>query len=233
MSRREDLERFYALLESLRSRLGGPHLLMSCHGRLGWPKRGVYFFFEDGETRPGSLAARVVRVGTHAVSTGSKTKLWHRLRQHRGSGSKDGSPGAGNHRGSIFRHHVGDALLRAGRSPVDIKSTWSAKEVARHDVKALEEPLEQLVSETIGRMPFLWVEADDEPGPLSIRSVLERNSIGLLSGAESPSPGWLGHHASSQHVRQSGLWNIGYTGHVYEPGFLELLGQRILATSSR
>jgi hypothetical protein len=67
----------------------------------------VYFFFEDGEVRAdGGL--RLVRVGTHALTATSKATLWGRLRQNRGQvGGR--SPGGGNHRGSVFRRHVGAA----------------------------------------------------------------------------------------------------------------------------
>ncbi len=51
---------------------------------------------------------RVVRVGTHAVTTTSRTTLWNRLSQHRGVAKT----GGGNHRGSIFRLIVGTALKR-------------------------------------------------------------------------------------------------------------------------
>lgn len=62
---------------------------------------------EPGEYRTRKLhQLRIVRVGTHAVSTGSKATLWHRLRAHRGS--KDGR---GNHRASIFRRHAGAAMI--------------------------------------------------------------------------------------------------------------------------
>ncbi len=47
-----------------------------CTGRMRWPQRGVYFFFEDGETRSGSGSRhRVVRVGTHALVSGSRATL--------------------------------------------------------------------------------------------------------------------------------------------------------------
>jgi len=93
--RRRDLDRFYKLLDRLSARLGGPRCLGQCRGVDGWPERGVYFFFEEGESREGG-PPRVVRVGTHAVSQGSRTSLWQRLAQHRGtlSGTR---PGGGNH----------------------------------------------------------------------------------------------------------------------------------------
>ena len=74
-----------------------------------WPARGVYFFFEDGEARSTSgTGPRVVRIGTHALTAKSSTTLWNRLAQHRGVVGT----GGGNHRGSIFRLLVGEALLR-------------------------------------------------------------------------------------------------------------------------
>ena len=106
MSRFADMQRLYGILYDLRKRLGG-HCLKECHGRTSWPQRGVYFFFEDGELRSTSgPGPRVVRVGTHAITEKSTTTLWARLSQHRGPART----GAGNHRGSIFRLLVGEAL---------------------------------------------------------------------------------------------------------------------------
>jgi len=72
--RRRDLDRFYELLDRLSARLGGPRRLGQSRGADGWPERGVYFFFEEGELREGG-PPRVVRVGTHAVSQGSRTSF--------------------------------------------------------------------------------------------------------------------------------------------------------------
>src|SRR5690606_956782 len=102
MNRVDDLNRFYDVMRELRDRLGGERTLADCHGRMDWPRQGVYFFFEPGEMREYGTEMRVVRVGTHAVSLGSRTTLWKRLRQHRGT-LGGASAGSGNHRGSIFR----------------------------------------------------------------------------------------------------------------------------------
>lgn len=108
MSDLEDhLDRFYALLARLEAVSPQGRRLDEQSGRSPWPARGVYFFMEPGEARNRTPATpREVRVGTHAVTTGSKSRLWGRLRTHRG-----GKAGTGNHRGSIFRLHVGAALL--------------------------------------------------------------------------------------------------------------------------
>jgi len=72
-------------------------------------------------------------------------------------------------------------------------------------------------------MPFVWLEADHEPGPASIRSYLERNSIGLLSAAttiDPPSVEWFGRHAADENIRKSGLWNVNYVDDTYDSAFL-------------
>src|SRR5689334_11893528 len=99
LDRLRGFESFYEALARLEKTLGGKRTLQDCQGRMTWPRRGVYFFFEEGERRSDSgEGLRVTRVGTHAVSIGSKTTLWKRLAQHKGSARG----GGGNHRGSIF-----------------------------------------------------------------------------------------------------------------------------------
>lgn len=76
MGRLQDLIRFYELLDRLAQRVGGPRRLAYCDGRQGWPERGVYFFFETGESRTDSGSGpRVVRVGTHALARNSGTSF--------------------------------------------------------------------------------------------------------------------------------------------------------------
>ena len=86
-----DTARFYDLLDRLAVRVDGLRGLADCAGRMRWPPRGVYFFLEDGEPAPvrGS-GHRVVRVGTHALVSGSQATLWRRLSQHRGSARSRG-----------------------------------------------------------------------------------------------------------------------------------------------
>lgn len=191
----------------------------SCSGRIRWPRRGVYFIFEPGEQRPNGLA-RVVRVGTHAVSAGSKTTLWNRLKQHIGNVS--GPEAGGNHRGSVFRRHVGAALLASGIAGRPCP-TWGVGSSAEKSVRESERWLEVLVSQRIGAMSVLWVDADDEPGKESVRAKIERSTIALLSGAEAPSATWLGHHAPAPEIRKSGLWNVNRVEDNFDPAGLALL----------
>ena len=215
------LQRFYAVLRQCSD--GGLRHLAACHGRLEWPQRGVYFFFEDGEDRS-DRSPRVVRVGTHAVSANSQTTLWKRLSQHRGPVS-----GAGNHRGSIFRLHVGGAMLARHASTLPVVGCWGddAKPTSVAEASA-EEAVERAVSTYIGRMPFVFVDADDVPSRESRRATSERNSIGLLTaarraGVEGPSERWLGHSCPHPVVRASGLWNVNHVDARYDPAFLDLL----------
>lgn len=215
-----DLVRFYTLLDRLREQQEGYRTLAACTGRMAWPPRGVYFFFEPGEVRADGESLRVVRVGTHAVSRPSKATLWQRLTLHKGN------PDGGSHRGSVFRRHVGGALLARSGFTAEIGRTWGIGNSARSDeVRRTEKPLERAVSAYIGAMPFLVLAADDEPGPASVRGYIERNAIGLLSTAglmaDPPSPGWLGRDCPHPVVRASGLWNVNHVGEAYDPGFLD------------
>ena len=227
-----DLRRFYGLLDRLEGRIGGRRHLARCNGRMGWPGRGVYFFFEDGEVRSDSGGGpRVVRVGTHALGHGSRTSLWGRLAQHRGIAKH----GGGNHRGSVFRKLVGAALT--ARQPSLAVGSWGRGQTALRDVRAREHGLECRVSETIGRMPFLWIEVPDKPGPGSLRRVVERNAIALLSNYERaaldpPSPTWLGHRCPWDRVQNSGLWNNNHVNEAHAPAFLDVL-ERLIASTSR
>ena len=117
---------------------------------------------------------RVVRIGTHSVKTGgSKTSLWDRLSKHKGSRS-----GVGNHRGSVFRLLVGRTLINKESIKCE---TWESKTTP--SPRGVEQYVEIRVSETIGRMPFLWLEVDDndESKGANLRNYIESNAIALLS----------------------------------------------------
>ncbi|MCH8042304.1 MAG: hypothetical protein IID44_01170, partial [Planctomycetes bacterium] len=60
---RARLEKIEERLDELEEKLGGKRILESCHGKMNWPRSGVYFFFEPGEIRTNSgEGLRVVRV---------------------------------------------------------------------------------------------------------------------------------------------------------------------------
>jgi hypothetical protein len=229
--RLEHLVRFYSILDSLQHKIGGSRKLADCSGRMAWPRRGVYFFHEQAENRSDTgNGPRIVRVGTHALTAGSGTKLWTRLSQHKGALKT----GGGNHRGSIFRLIVGAALVN--REKLDF-ATWGDGQTADRDVRTGELALERQVSQAIGNMRVLWLAIEDEPGPESGRGYIERNSIALLSNfnkpaLDPPSPDWLGHHSDRERVRKSGLWNQNHVEEACDPAFLDTL-DRLVSDVSR
>jgi len=225
-----DVRRFYRLLDTLEKRQGGKRRLEECDGRFGWPIRGVYFFFEDGEERSDSgRRLRVVRVGTHALTDGARTTLWNRLSQHRGTVKT----GGGNHRGSIFRLLVGTAVLATDGN---LNShTWGKGSSAPRDVREPELPVERRVSEVIRAMPFLWLAVDDPPGRTSLRGRIESNSTALLSTWDIPpldrsSAGWLGRSSNRVKVQKSGLWNSRHVDEPYDRHFLSDLERLVLSS---
>jgi len=196
---------------------------------MDWPKRGVYFFFENGELRKQSGSdLRVVRVGTHALKNGSRTTLWKRLRNHKGTRS-----GGGNHRGSVFRLLVGAALMK--RDKHLYVESWGRRSSAPKEVRERELALEKRVSAYIGEMPFLWLKVDDKPSPRSLRGIIERSSIALLSNWGKPEPGaidqpsetWLGRHSDRDKVCKSGLWNSNHVDAGYDNVFLSKLAKLV------
>ncbi len=136
-------------------------------GRLDWPDRGVYFFFSPASDLRATTAVdwQLSRIGTVGVSTGSSNTLWNRLRQHRGN-VQGKYAGGGNHRGSIFRLHVGRALIEK-HGWHDEYPHWGDQnpDAETTAVREQEHELEQRVSEYIRDLPFLWVDVPGKPGP--------------------------------------------------------------------
>jgi hypothetical protein len=222
------LRTFYSILAILEAQVGGARNLAQCSGRLPWPRRGIYFFQEPGESRNDSGSGpRIVRVGTHALAATSATKLWGRLSQHRGQASS----GSGNHRGSIFRLIVGTALM--ARNGYQLP-TWGQGTSAPAEIRAKETGLECEVSKIIGAMPLLWLAVDADAGGEILRGYIERNAIALLSNygkkaLDPPSADWLGCACNRERVRTSGLWNSNHVNEPYDPAFLDRFSELVAA----
>jgi hypothetical protein len=156
------------------------------------PSNGVYFFYEDGEfcERDGVRLERIVRVGTHR----EQGNLQRRLHYHY----------YGDKNGSVFRKHIGGAIL-AQADPSDPRlSTWLAQ-----DTPTFAE-VEDQVNEIIrNRFRFRCTRVNDA----NERLTLEECLIGALSGCLHcrPSTSWLGRFARDEKIRFSGLWNSQHT----------------------
>jgi len=235
MSRGTDLDRFYDCLVDLQQVVDGMRDLRDCTGYMDWPERGVYFFFAPDESRDDGQP-RLTRIGTHAVSSGSGTTLWDRLRAHRGINSGSFANG-GNHRGSVFRKRVGEAICeRDGLS--EVYPEWGVGSSAERETRLKETGLERRVTEYVGSLPFLWLAVDDEPGPESDRAYIERNALALVSNYRSEPidmrrGDWLGTYSPVPEIRRSGLWNIDHVDETYDPAFLDTVERYVteMATS--
>lgn len=171
------------------------------------PKRGVYFFFDPAEkTDYSDVLPRLVRIGTHGVSKGSRSSLRMRLRTHYGA-----NHGGGNHRGSIFRLHVGMSIIRRDGLEERFPS-WGVGQSANASISEMEKELESQVSIYISRLFVLFIEIGDEPGKNSLRAIVEKNLIALFTeahlGLERAGDHWLGRWSPHDKIRQSGLWNV-------------------------
>jgi len=165
--------------------------------RTRWlPRNGIYFFYEEGEICSHSGIQRIVRIGTH----GAKRTLKRRLVDHYD----------GNREGSIFRKHLGTALLqRSGASNDQIKG-WIRRRKGYELWKTFDE-IEREVDEVIKKNFFFRVILVDNAQE---RKFFEKRLIATISACPicSPSMDWLGNYAWSEKVKKSGLWN---SNHVF------------------
>jgi hypothetical protein len=154
------------------------------------------------------------------------------LRTHRGV-----IEGGGNHRSSIFRSHVGAAIIRRD-SRIGEFPDWGDQSAGTAENKSLETELEKTVSATISRMQVLCLDIRDSAGSRSDRAYIERNAIALLSKVgsriDTPSDTWLGRSSAHPCIRKSGLWNVNFVDEpTWDPAFLEVLDYYARATGGK
>ena len=226
MTRREDLDYFYELLNELEKKIGIKRTLKDPNACNNLPRFGIYFFYSIKEKREFRKENRITRIGTHAINSQSKRSLRDRLRQHQGNITKRGRIDGGSHRGSVFRKLVGYALINRDNL-YGIYPEWGSSKTSHSNVRDEEHELERSVSNYIRNLSFTWLEVDDPPGPNSDRAFIETNSIALVSNYEK-SPldpridSWLGKFCPKEEIQKSGLWNNKDVKKMYDKSFLEL-----------
>lgn len=187
------------------------------------PEKGVYYFLDPSE--PSSVfrdAPRLVRIGTHGVSRGSRATLRQRLRTHFGT-----KGGLGNHRSSIFRLHVGECLLRRARLSSKVPTWGSAMPTNSRDLERERE----IESEVSAYIRSLLVGVRDVPGisdKCNRRAQIEYREISDCTAdriiLDKSTPDWLGNFSMRPQIRASGLWNVSLVGQpTINPVQLELL----------
>ena len=213
-TRLNDIKKLYRLLGELACK-HPPRLLSKCSGYDKWPSQGVYFFYECGEYRSGSGDGyRIVRVGTHALKTGSKKILWKRLYDHK----------SGNKTSSSFRKLVGYAL-----------------EKKKKDKKPLKQRVTETLGNMW--VLCLRIEDEAGPNSLRgyiERNAIALLSnycecptgcqcpIAYHFAIDLPSKSWLGYHCVRKKVRRSGLWNQKHVDDIYDSRFLDTLEDLII-----
>ena len=149
---------------------------------------GVYIIFEKGEKY--GCYDRITRVGK------AEKPLLSRLKQHFVREDKDYS---------IFRKHVGRALLNKKGLPLD---DWNRKGVK---VPVVEKEVSKYLKENA---TFCVIPLADK----NEICILEKTLIEVLaafncsylaaSGKTIQSDNWLGNYSVSQKIKTSGLWNV-------------------------
>jgi hypothetical protein len=203
--RQQFIDQFYKLLGLLIQQNNGYKFLSN--PIVGLPTKGVYFFFEEGIYRNNSTTHKVMRVGTHSTQGENNTTLTQRLRQHKGNLRN----GGGNHRGSVYRKHVGHALINLNGLN-DIYPNWGVGNHANQIIIQNELPHEITTSNIIRQYPFTYLKVPT----FQERSLIEKCSIEILSNSNQglqidvPHINWLGFSAQNPLISNSHLWNVHY-----------------------
>ncbi len=159
------------------------------------PDNGIYIFFENGENVwiDGKEVNRIVRIGTHK-SDGLFKK---RIRQHYGAINSLN----GNKNGSVFRKHLGGALLRRMNIEDVRLNEWLTQDGLSY------REVEEMVSLVLRQnFTFSCFRVDNIEERLELESAI----IALLAQFHlgEPSHNWLGKYAASEKILQARLWNI-------------------------
>lgn len=178
------------------------------------PRNGIYFFYAKGECCAHATAPRIVRVGTHRDGNFRSRISEHFLLNDRKMVFTRDQPAP--HDRSIFRKHLGRALLNKAGDPylsvwgIDF-TTRNARTAKRHlrDV-AKEVKIEREVTEVLRQnFSFRFIEIVDQAQRMGAQG-LERALIGTLANCPQcmPSAEWLGGYSPDEKIRTSGLWLI-------------------------
>lgn len=226
--RLRDLEIFYAAIGTARD--SGQTFRLRDLSSVKIPQKGVYVFLDWAERNFLGHHPRIVRIGTHGVSIGSKSTLRARLRNHLGL-----ADGTGSHRGSVFRLHVGRALLQK-QGAASLMPSWGRGQDAPRETRLEEVPLERQVSSYLSRLEVFLMDIDDPSSSTSMRALAETQLIALLTDGldllDRPSADWLGNASITDSIRRSGLWNVRDVGKPYQskrPGAVsDLVSRKLL-----
>lgn len=152
------------------------------------PKNGIYFFYEEGEfcTHGNEKQKRIVRVGINKIDENFRSRINSHYRSNKNS--------------SVFRKHIGGALLKRLDTNDKRLEQW-----LKQDAPTFQEMETEVTKEFKGHFSFRCIPVDDKEERLQ----LEEEFIATIAKCDrcKPSENWLGNFASDELVRTSGLWN--------------------------
>ncbi|NMX22102.1 hypothetical protein C5S30_06680 [ANME-1 cluster archaeon GoMg4] len=152
------------------------------------PTNGIYFFYEDGEfcTHENEREKRIVRVDTHRVDGNFRNRINSHYR--------------GTKNSSVFRKHLGGALMRR-KDPNDRR----LKQWLKQDASTFQEIEMEVTKKLKEHFSFRCIPVEDKEERLR----LEEELIATVAKCAKckPTENWLGNFAADELVRKSGLWN--------------------------
>lgn len=185
------------------------------------PRNGIYLFFERGEAALCNevLVDRVVRVGTHR----GDGRFPRRIREHYGAVHSF----SGNKNGSVFRRHVGGALLRQANPDDPRLLDWVPQ-----GGRSYREVEEQVSRHLRDNFTFVCFQVDTAEERLGLEAALI--SLFAKCPVGQPSAGWLGRSAVSPAIQRSGQWNTQELDAIpLTPDQFQRLDQLVQATIAR
>jgi len=179
------------------------------------PLNGIYFFYERGETwGHGGSKPRIVRVGTARDGNFRSRVAEHYLLKESKMNFGPNQPAP--HERSIFRKHLGMALLNKAHDPylsiwkVDLTPRSARDELASRRDIVKEKSIEAEATRRLrANFSFRYITIEGEESRMGSKG-LERVLIGTLARCSScePSETWLGKFSPKREIRESGLWLV-------------------------
>lgn len=189
------------------------------------PENGIYFFYEDGENADhgGVRQPRIVRVGTHRDGNLQSRINDHYLLENESKYMDFSVDKRAPKDRSIFRKHLGRALLSRDKSPYrelwEIDFTKKDNQCRYRETRdiTIERKYEQQITEILRTsFGFRCIPIDEERLRVGVGG-LESKIIGTLAACRSCSPSrkWLGQYHPDIKINKSGLWQV---QHLSAPG---------------
>jgi hypothetical protein len=180
------------------------------------PENGIYFFYEQCEIwGHGGNKPRIVRIGTHKDGNFRSRIAEHYLLDEAKMNFNAGRPAP--HERSIFRKHVGSALLNQHND--DYLQIWEKidftpkknREKFGHlrNIRKEKEIESEIIMILRENFSFRFILVSSQSERMGTKG-LESSLIGTIAHCQlcKASNYWLGKYSPKAQIRESGLWQI-------------------------